>query len=64
MLFFIKKLSKTVITRSRLHNAFLQNRSEKNKKVICKTKKLYCVSLLRKTQKSYYVNLNEKWEFK
>ena len=47
------------MTRSRLRNRFLKNRSEENRKLFCKQRNK-CVSLLRKTKKDYFENLNEK----
>ena len=47
------------MTRSRLRNHFLQNRSEENQKLFCKQRNK-CVSLLRKSKKYYFANLNEK----
>ena len=59
MPFFNKELSKAIMTRTKLRNIFLQNRSKENR--ICHTKQRnFCVSLLRKTKKRYYENLNEK----
>ena len=59
MPFLNKDLSKAIMTRTKLRNIFLQNKSEENK--ICYTKQRnFCVSLLRKTKKRYYENLNEK----
>ena len=54
-----KELSKEIIHRTRLRNNFLRNRSEENKRKYSKHRN-YCVSLLRKTKKTYYSNLNEK----
>ena len=54
-----KKLSKVIMHRTRLRNNFLRNRSDENKRKYSKQQN-YCVSLLRKTKKSYYNNLNEK----
>ena len=48
--FINKTLSKEIMTRTRLRNRFLKNRTEEN----------YCVSLLRKVKNEYYSNLNEK----
>ena len=45
--------------RNRLRNCRLKKRSEKNKLSYVKQRK-YCVSLLRKTKKDYYANLNLK----
>ena len=47
------------MTRTKLRNIFLQNRSEENK-IRYKKQKKFCVSLLRKPKKKYYENLNEK----
>ena len=45
--------------RTRLRNKFLKNRTKSNK--VCYNKQRdFCVSLLRKTNKDYYGNLNEK----
>ena len=60
MPFFNKELSKAIMTRAKLRNIFLQNRSEENR--IRYTKQInFCVSLLRKIKKRYYENLNEKF---
>ena len=45
--------------RAQLRNNFLRNRSDENKRKYSKQRN-YCVSLLRKTKKNYYNNLNEK----
>ena len=42
------EISKAIITRSRLRNRFLKDRSEKNRKLFCKHRNK-CVSLLRKS---------------
>ena len=42
-----------------LRNNFLRNRSDENKRKYPKQRN-YCLSLLRKTKKTYYSNLNEK----
>ena len=47
------------MTRSRLLNRFLKNRSEENRKLFSKQRNK-CVSLLRKSKKDYFENLNEK----
>ena len=59
MSFFNKELSKAIMTRTKLRNIFLQNRSEENRIRYTKQRN-FCVSLLRKTKKRYYENLNEK----
>ena len=47
------------MTRTKLRNIFLQNKSEENKIRYTKQRN-FCVSLLRKTKKRYYENLNGK----
>ena len=53
MPFFNKELSKVIMTRTKLRNIFLQNRSEENRIRYTKRRN-FCVSLLRKTKKKYY----------
>ena len=59
MPFFHKEFSKATMTRTTLRNIFLQNSSEENRIRYTKQRN-FCVSLLRKTKKRYYENLNEK----
>ena len=59
MPFLNKDLSKEIMTRTKLRNIFFQNKSEENKIRFTKQRN-FCVSLLRKTKKRYYENLNEK----
>ena len=47
------------MTRSRLRNRDLKSRSEENQKLFCKQRNK-CVSLLPKSKKDYFENLNEK----
>ena len=47
------------MTRSRLRNRFLKNKSEENRKLLSKQRNK-CVSLLRKSKKDYFTKLNEK----
>ena len=47
------------MTTSRLRNQFLKNRSEENRKLLCKQRNKG-VSVLRKSKKYYFKNLNEK----
>ena len=54
-----KKLSKEIMHRAQLRNNFFRNRSDENKRKYSMQQN-YCVSLLRKTKKSYCNNLNEK----
>jgi len=59
MPFFNKDLSKAIMTRTKLRNIFIQNKSEENRIRYTKQRN-FCVSLLRKTKKQFYQNLNEK----
>ena len=59
MPFMNKALSKEIMTRTRLRNKFLKDRSEENKKKYSKQRN-YCVSLLRKSKSNYFGNLNDK----
>ena len=52
-------LSKEIMKRCRLRNKFLRSKSEADKKHYVKQKS-YCVSLLRRTKKEYYGNLDPK----
>ena len=54
-----KDLSKAIMKRSRLHNNFLKNRTGENKTLYTKQRN-YCVSLLKRSKKKYFANLNEK----
>ena len=49
MPFFDKELSKAIMTRTKLRNSFLQNKSEENKKLYAKQRN-FCVSF-KKGQK-------------
>ena len=57
--FINNEISKAIVTRSRLRNRFLQNRSGENRKLF-KKQRHKCVSFLRKSKKYYFANLNEK----
>ena len=59
MPFFTKELSKEIMTRSRLRNKYLKNRNGENRAIYVKQRN-YCVSLLRKSKKKYYENLDER----
>ena len=59
MPFINKDLSKAIMDRTRFRNKFLKNRNDENRKKYSKQRN-YCVSLLRKTKKQYYGDLNEK----
>ena len=59
MPFMTKQLSKEIMKRPRLRNNFLRNRTEENK-ILYNRQRNYCVSLLRKSKRGYYENLNIK----
>ena len=59
MPFMNKDLSKAIMDRTRFRNKFLKNRNDENRKKYSKQRN-YRVSLLRKTKKQYYGDLNEK----
>ena len=59
MPFITKDLSKALMKRSRLGNNFLKNTTGENKTLYTKQRN-YCVSLLTKSKKKYFANLNEK----
>ena len=59
MPFLDKLLSRAHMKRTRLKNCYLKKRSEQNRLSYVKQRN-YCVSLLRKTRKYYYSNLNVK----
>ena len=54
-----KNLSKAIILITKLRNSFLKNRTEENKVRYIKQRNLY-VTLLRKSKRQYFDNLNEK----
>ena len=57
--FITKELRREIMKRSKLRNKFNRNRNHEN---CCnfKFQRNYCVTLLRKTKKQYYKNLNVK----
>ena len=57
MPFKTKQLSKEIMKRSRLRKNFLINRTEENK-ILYNRQRNYCTSLLRKSERGYYENLN------
>ena len=59
MPFMTKNLSENIMKRSRLRNKYLNNNNEENRKLYVQQRN-YCVSLLRKTKKVYYENLDER----
>ena len=58
-LFINNEISKAIMTKSRLRNRFIQNRSKENRKLFCKQRKK-CVSVPRKSKKDHFGNLTEK----
>ena len=54
----IKDLSENIMKRSRIMNKYLNNNNEENRNLYVQ-KRNSCVSLLRKTKKVYYENLDE-----
>ena len=59
MPFLTKNLLKTIMATSRLHNKFLNNKTEENGTLYVKQRN-NCISLLGNTKKMYYSNLGEK----
>ena len=59
MPFMNKSLKKAHMKRSRLRNIYVKNKTVTNRIAYMKQCN-YCVSLLRKSEKDHYVNLNEK----
>ena len=57
MSFFDTELSKAIMTRTKLHNNFLQNKSEQNRKLYAKQRH-FCVPLLRKVKKRLFFFLS------
>ena len=55
--FMTKELSKAIMLRTKLRNQFLKTRTSEVKLKYNKQRNL-CVSLLRKTKRNYYENLN------
>ena len=53
------EISKAIMTRTRLRNRFLKNRSNRNRDLFSKQRNL-CVSLLRKSKKDYFSKPNKK----
>ena len=52
-----KKLNKAIMTRSRLRNKFLKEKSADSKIAYAKQRN-YCINLLRRTKKKYFANIN------
>ena len=57
--FINKTLSKKIMKRTKLRNKFLKDRTEENRNRYA-SQRNYCVSLLKKTKKEYFGNLNGK----
>ena len=57
--FMTKALRKTIMTRSRLKNAYLKTRNSKNWENY-KKQRNFCTDLLKKTKSEYFRNLNIK----
>ena len=57
--FMNKTLVKAIMVRSKLRNIFLRNKTEENRSNYSKQRNL-CVTLLRKSKREYFGNLNEK----
>ena len=54
-----KDLFENIMKISRLRNKYLKKNNGENRKLYAKQRN-YCISLLRKTKKAYYENLNER----
>ena len=54
-----KTFSKAIMQRSKLRNIFLKNRTKENRNNYARQRNL-CVTLLRKSKRELYGNLNEK----
>ena len=59
MPFINKTLSKEIMKHTKLRNKFLKDRTEENRNRYA-SQRNYCVSLLQKTKKEYFGNLNKK----
>ena len=57
--FINKKVTKSIMNRSRLRNRFLKNPSEENRKAYNRQRN-YCVNLVRREKRKYFQNLNIK----
>ena len=55
--FMSKELNKAIMTRSRLRNKYLKEESA-DSKIAYDKQRNYCVNLLRRTKKKYFVNIN------
>ena len=59
MPFMTKDFSKNIMKRSRLRNKYLKKNNNEDRKLYTKQRNC-CISLLRKTKKAYYENLDER----
>ena len=57
--FINNEISKAIMTKTRLRNRFLKNKSNQNRDLFCNQRNLY-LNLLRKYEKNYFPKLNEK----
>ena len=57
--FMNKNISKAIMTRSKLRNKFLRNRTPENR-IAYNQPHIFCVSLIRETKREYFNSLNEK----
>ena len=55
--FMTKELNRAIMTRSRLCNKYLKEKSA-DSKIAYDKQKNYCVNLLRRTKKNYFANIN------
>ena len=54
--FMTRKLSKTIMKRSKLRNRFLKEKTEASRKA-CNIQRNYCVNLLKKIKREYFANI-------
>ena len=54
-----KEISKAIMKRTELRNKFLKHKTDESRQAFVKQRN-YCVSLLRKSKRNYYSNLNVK----
>ena len=54
--FMSKELNKPIMTRSRLRNKYLKEKSA-DSKIACDKQRSYCLNLLRRTKKKYFANI-------
>ena len=59
LLLMNKTLSKAIMHRARFRNKYLRNKTDENKRNYTKQRN-YCVSLVRKSEREYYSNLDVK----